>query len=62
MKESYYTIYSKPSKISFECPYCHEEVEIDVDKLLTTGVWEGGCEDCPNCGGTVELNWNGKYD
>ena len=62
MKESCYTIYSKPTKISFVCPYCGEEVEIDVNKLLTTNVWEGGCEDCPECGKTINLSWNGKYD
>ena len=62
MKSSEYIIYSKPKKIAFMCPYCGEEVEIDVDKLLTTNVWEGGCEDCPECGETIDLSWDGRYD
>ena len=28
-----YTIISKPSYITFECPFCHENVEVNFSKV-----------------------------
>jgi hypothetical protein len=28
-----YTIVSVPSYITFECPFCHEEVEVDYNDV-----------------------------
>lgn len=53
-----YTIISKSLYITFECPFCYEEVEVsfkDVD--FKTDYWEDStwC-DCLKCGREVELN------
>ena len=51
---------SAPKSILFECPYCKEEIEVDV-KDLDFEVWEGGFIDCPECDKEIELrDW--KYD
>ena len=58
-----YVIVSKPSYIQFECPHCHEDVEVkfkDVD--YNTDYWgDGAWVDCPECGEEVELG-NYEYD
>ena len=52
-----YTIVSKPAYITFECPHCHENVQMD----FKIEYWDSTWADCPNCGKEVELdNW--KYD
>lgn len=36
-----YTIISRPSYITFECPFCHEEVEVNFDEVdFNTDYWE----------------------
>lgn len=56
-----YVINSKPASVGFECPYCHEDVEVafrDVD--YNTDYWgDGAWCDCPECGKEVEL---GDYE
>ena len=58
-----YIIISTPKWVQFECPHCHEEVEVlfeDVD--YKTDYWgDGAWADCPECGKEVELD-NYEYD
>ena len=58
-----YTIISKPSSITFECPFCHEEVEVNFDEVdFNSGYWgDGAWCDCPECGEEVELD-DYEYD
>lgn len=58
-----YTIISKPAYVQFECPYCHEEVEIPFNEVVykTDYLGDGAWCDCPNCGEEVELA-NYEYD
>lgn len=36
-----YIIISRPSYITFECPFCHEEVEVNFDEVdFNTDYWE----------------------
>lgn len=58
-----YTIISKPSYITFECPFCHEEVEVNFDEVdFNTDYWgDGAWCDCPECGEEVELD-DCEYD
>ena len=36
-----YTIISRPSYITFECPFCHEEVEVNFEEFdFKTDYWE----------------------
>nr|DAI04418.1 MAG TPA: cysteine-rich protein [Caudoviricetes sp.]DAK36862.1 MAG TPA: cysteine-rich protein [Caudoviricetes sp.] len=37
-----YTIISRPSYITFECPFCHEEVEVSFEEVdFNTDYWGG---------------------
>lgn len=58
-----YIIISTPKWVQFECPHCHEEVEVlfeDVD--YKTAFWhDGAWVNCPKCGKEVELD-NYEYD
>lgn len=56
-----YTIISKPSYVQFECPYCHENIEIPFDEVdYKTDYWgDGAWCDYPNCGKEAEL---GDYE
>lgn len=58
-----YTIISKPAYIQFECPHCHEDVEIPFGEVdYKTDYWgDGAWCDCPNCGEEVVLD-NYEYD
>lgn len=58
-----YTIISKPSYITFECPFCHEEVEVNFEEVdFNTDYWgDGAWCDCPECGEEVELD-DYEYD
>lgn len=58
-----YTIISKPAYIQFECPHCHEDVEIPFGEVdYKTDYWgDGALCDCPNCGEEVVLD-NYEYD
>ena len=60
---AYFTIISRPSYITFECPYCELEVEVpfkDVD--FNTEYWgDGAWADCPLCKKMVELG-DFEYD
>lgn len=58
-----YTIISRPSYITFECPFCHGEVEVNFDEVdFNTDYWgDGACCDCPECGEEVELD-DYEYD
>lgn len=58
-----YTIISRPSYITFECPFCHEEVEVNFDEVdFNTDYWgDGAWCDCPECGEEVELD-DYEYD
>ena len=53
-----YIIISKPSYIKFECPHCHEDVEVDFEHIdFKTDYWsDGAWVDCPDCGKEVELD------
>ena len=53
-----YIIISRPSYITFECPFCHEEVEVNFDEVdFNTDYWgDGAWCDCPECGEKVELD------
>lgn len=56
-----FTIVSKPSHISFECPYCNREAEIRWNELCVPEYWgdDWGAVFCPYCEKEVEL---GDYD
>lgn len=58
-----YTIISRPSYITFEYPFCHEEVEVNFDEVdFKTDYWgDGAWCDCPECGKEVELD-DYEYD
>lgn len=58
-----YTIISRPSYITFECPFCHEEIEVNFDEVdFNTDYWgDGAWCDCPECGEEVELD-DYEYD
>ena len=58
-----YTIISKPAYVQFECPYCHEEIEISFgDVFFNTDYWgDGAWTYCPECGEEVELD-NYEYE
>ena len=53
-----YTIVSKPVYITFECPHCKEDVEVDFSEVdFNTDYWgDGAVCDCPKCGKEVELD------
>lgn len=58
-----YTIVSKPAYVRFECPHCHEDVEVAFNEVdYNTDCWsDGAWVDCPCCGEEVELDsW--EYD
>lgn len=62
-KEVDYTIVSKPSYITFECPYCKEKVEIPFEEVdFNTDYWgDGAVVYCPECCNEVTLgDW--EYD
>ncbi len=60
MVEQRYRIVSAPKSIEFECPFCHEIVNVDV-KDTSIDIWEGGIQECPNCHEDVNLHeW--EYD
>lgn len=52
-----YTIISKPAYVQFECPHCHEEVEIPFNKVnYKTDYWgDGAWCNCSNCSKEVNL-------
>ena len=54
---------SRPSYITFECPFCHEEVEVNFEEVdFNTYYWgDGAWCDCPECGEEVELD-DYEYD
>lgn len=58
-----YTIISKPAYIQFECPHCHEDVEIPFNEVFfNSDYWgDGGWTFCSECGKEVELD-NYDYD
>ena len=58
-----YTIISKPAYVKFECPYCHEDVEVSFDNVdYKTDYWgDGAWVDCSYCEKEVELD-NYEYD
>ena len=58
-----YTIISRPYYITFECPFCHEEVEVNFDEVdFNTDYWgDGAWCDCPECGEEVKLD-DYEYD
>ena len=58
-----YTIISRPSYITFKCPFCHEEVEVNFEEVdFNTDYWgDGAWCDCPECGEEVELD-DYEYD
>ena len=58
-----YTILSMPAFVSFECPHCHEDVEVSFEEVdYETGYWEdGGFVNCPECGEEVALG-DFEYD
>lgn len=59
-----YTIFSKPSYIKFDCPYCgaKDVKENFLEVNYKTDYWgDGAFVDCPNCGEEVELG-DYKYD
>lgn len=53
-----YVIVSKPSYIMFECPHCHEDVEVSFKEVdYNTDYWgDGAWVDCPKCAKEVELD------
>jgi len=58
-----FTIVSAPYKISFLCPYCHEDVEIRWKDTNPPDNWNDGWDSviCPECGKEIELgDW--EYD
>lgn len=58
-----FTINSRPVSITFECPFCEQDVEISWEKLEPPKYWGDEWEDveCPLCGVMVTLgDW--KYD
>lgn len=61
LKPCQYTIISKPSYITFDCPHCGESVETDFANVdYKTDYWgDGAWVDCPECGKEVEL---GDYE
>lgn len=58
-----YTIVSKPAYVQFECPYCHEDIEVAFENVdYKTDYWgDGAWVDCPYCEKEVELD-NYEYD
>ena len=63
MRTADFTIVSKPSYISFECPYCKENIEIDWENIDDPESWSDpwGYVECPECKKMIELgNWD--YD
>jgi sarcosine oxidase delta subunit len=52
-----FRIISKPVAISFECPFCEEDVELSWAKLNPPECWCDEWEDvkCPFCGERVSL-------
>ena len=63
IQQAKYTIISVPKSIRFRCPYCDEEIEIDVDHLsfYSISLWSGGIIECSECHKDVELSdW--EYD
>lgn len=58
-----YTIISKPAYIQFECPHCHEDVEIPFGEVdYKTDYWgDGAWCNCSKCNKEIELN-NYEYD
>lgn len=58
-----FVIVSAPVKISFLCPYCHQEVEIRWKDITPPESWSDDWDNvyCPECGEEVELgDWD--YD
>lgn len=57
VKPVYFNIISKPSYITFECPYCELEVEVPFkDVNFYYEYWgDGGYCECPFCKKEVEL-------
>lgn len=41
------------SVISFNCPHCGEEIEVDIDEIEDADVIE-----CPNCEKEIEIEWD----
>jgi endogenous inhibitor of DNA gyrase (YacG/DUF329 family) len=56
-----FTINRKPISISFECPYCEDEVTIPWNEVNAPDYWgdDWGYVECPYCNKEVPL---GDYD
>ena len=56
-KRTDFHINVKPVSIDFECPYCHEEIDIRWADLCVPEYWgdDWGEVDCPECGKPVRL-------
>ena len=56
------TIIQRPVEVNFECPHCHEDIEIEycifTDFIGTNnpGDWEGSILDCPRCEKEIEID------
>lgn len=56
------TIIQHPVEVNFECPHCHEDIEIeyfiftDFIGINNPGDWEGSILDCPRCEKEIEID------
>ena len=53
------TVNQKPVSVSFDCPHCEEEIEIEYqdfsNELGEPCDWEYSKVKCPKCGKTTEI-------
>ena len=61
LKEVYFTINQRPTSISFQCPHCGFDIELNWDYVDVPDCWsdDWGEVECPLCEETVKL---GDYD
>lgn len=54
------TVYQEPVSVSFLCPYCEEETELEIKEALDEwGLppdWEYTKIKCPKCGKKIEID------
>lgn len=55
------TVIQVPKYVTFECPYCEEEIETSYSDFCSDiGVeicdWNYSKIECPKCGKTIEIN------
>ncbi|MBC1499375.1 hypothetical protein HB943_02080 [Listeria weihenstephanensis] len=50
-----YTIIQKPDRVTLECPYCGEEIEMPVSEFKDVFEATGDTIECPECKGGIEL-------